>query len=376
VPDSIIPLYKKLLHHFVVETSTTVSPHSQEVWPRAVPQLTASHGFVLDGILALTSLHLSRITSSESERRLHADIANARLNRGLIPYRKSLENLTNANAEGLFSFSITTTAFILCIGADEHKALIESLVRDHEPPHHRRDKIKEAVSQSTRVFRCLRGSLVILVPCWEQISKGIIGPIVNRDWWPLPNPHLPEAIEEDRRLHALEKMWMFSGRRYEYYFDTLSTVLLQIRHSFALTSQLTIREGHDAGKTSDWTVVGQWLTQVSYEYVALLDRQTPEAWVILAHFAILLHRAEQYNQTWWIKNMAHNMVSTAALVVGESKRDWLEWPAGCVGVDLDRIWAHAELEELISPDPSPALSEMLSITDSIPRLMELPAPAV
>ncbi|KAF2660022.1 hypothetical protein K491DRAFT_106953 [Lophiostoma macrostomum CBS 122681] len=372
VPNSLIPMYKKLLHHFVVETSTTVAPNSQDVWPRAVPQLTSSHGFVLDGVFALTSLHLSRLTSSETERKLHADIANARLNRGLVPYRKTLENVTNENAEGLFSFSLTTTAFILIIGADEHKALIESLVCDSATSHCRQDHIQEAVAQSTRVLRCLRGSLVILVPCWEQVSTGIIGAIVKRDWWPLPNPHLPEAIEEDAKLHALEKMWMFSGRRYEYYFDTLSTALLRLRHSFALASQLTIREGHDVGKLSDWTLVAEWATHISFGYVDLLERQTIEAWIILAHWAILVHRAEQSPETWWIKNMSHNLVSTAALVVGESKRHLLEWPARSVGVDLDRLWAHSELERPASSDPSSALSEMLSITDSIPRVSELP----
>lgn len=339
IPDSLHLRFKEAIHHFITDTSATLAGNDagKAAWPAAIPKLASNHRFVLEGIFALASLHLSQIVGSEQERKLHFNIAADRMNKGLQLYRTELQDVTEENSEALFTFSTTITAFILVTVGEECNELIQSIRRQDLTSGQRQETITRIVFAITRILRCLRGVMVILVPCWQQIRDGILSPIVTRDWWPDPIPTFPEAIEEDRRLRALESMWAKPKRKYEYYFDTLAAHLKSLRESFALVSQLTIRTGPSneasAGRAlSDWTSIITWPVKVSAEYISLLEQPVPDAWVILAHFAILPSRVKGL---WWAKDLSSNLVSAAAFILDESEWSLIEWPATCAGVDLD-----------------------------------------
>jgi hypothetical protein len=89
-----------------------------------------------------------------------------------------------------------------------------------------------------RIFRSMRGVLVILVPCYHHIRSGILEPILERDWRPAPIVVTAEDIEIDRKLRRLELMWSQPGKTYEYSFDALRSALKDLRENFAVVARL------------------------------------------------------------------------------------------------------------------------------------------
>ena len=339
-PDVLRPRFTQLLSHFATETSATIAsdPLAQAAWCAAVPQLTSSHAFLLKGIFAVTALHLSRNVTAEKERSHLQAIAAAQMNTGLIRYRDTISNVTAENADALFLFSVTATSFTILATAEECHSLLQSISADNQDSASRDASIVALVHSIITSLRCIRGVRVILVPCWHHISNGILSSVVNRDWWPYPIPTSPSAIEEDRKIKEIEMLWMQPGRRYEYWFDTLIQALRKLRDDFALISQLVAGNGFDTkkgvGEDFDWSAVMTWPVGMPSDFIKLLEQRKPEAWVILAHYAILPSRA---GNIWWVKDFAPGIVSTAALVLGTNMWKWIEWPASAVGVDLNLL---------------------------------------
>jgi hypothetical protein len=355
-PDILRPRFKQLLHHFATETSATIShdASARAAWCAVVPQFAGSHAFFIKGIFAVTALHLSRNVTAEKERRhLHA-IASAQMNTGLIHYRNTISNVTAENAAALFMYSVIVTSFTFVATTDECNALLRSISSGSQQPAQRDASIVGLIQATTTAFRSIRGVRIILVPFWHHISKGILSPVVTRSWWPHSIPTSPQAIEEDRKLQNIEMLWMQPNRPYEFWFDTLIESLKTLRNDFALVSQLTAGNGFDTkrgtGENFDWSAVMSWPVEAPQEFNNLLEQRKPEAWVILAHYAVLSSRA---GKIWWVTQMAPNIISTAALVVGTHMWKWIEWPASIVGVDLDSLWHPATMSLHIQTGTQP-----------------------
>lgn len=347
-PDVSRPRFKQLLQHFAIETSPTIthSDAAQAAWCAAVPQLTARHPFVLQGAMAMSALHLSKHTGIEREQKYLRDIAALQMNTGLIRYREAISNVTEANAESLFIYSIATTVWIFFTTADDFRDILgqfDHLVHD---PHQRRVIETKLVSYVSRVLRTLRGVLVILVPCWHLVANGILADVAKRDWWPYPVPTSPEALEDDRKLASLEGLWMQPGHQYEYNVDALRQALKSLREDFARVSQLTVSQDATStryGRLVDWTCVLTWPIALPLAFVELVEARRPEAWVILAHYAILPAKVEFI---FWINEFAPNIITSAAMVLGQDMWKWIRWPAEVVGVDLDRFAATLQEDPL------------------------------
>ncbi|ORY05904.1 hypothetical protein BCR34DRAFT_42046 [Clohesyomyces aquaticus] len=334
--------FRELIHHFEVRTSSTLAtdPPAQRVWKTVVPTLAAVTPCILHGIIAVSAMHFARSLSNGKEKDIYLQIAAAQMNIGLSQYRTGLEDITEDNAEALFAFSVLTTTYVWVTATDECREVLSSLKLKGLCVERKEEVKMKLSSMMTKTLRALRGCLVILTPCWTRVSTGVLSAIVNRSWWPQSRyPTSPLAIEEDRMVHSIERMWVRPGRRYEYCLDTLASSLKLLREVFALVSLLTM----DANACGDPTPTGTltdrgamfvWPTQVSLDFVSLLEQNRPEAWVILAHFAILPGRVKG---VWWLDGMASPMVAAAALIAGKESRNFIEWPMREVGGDLDEI---------------------------------------
>jgi hypothetical protein len=69
--------------------------------------------------------------------------------------------------------------------------------------------------------------------------------------------------------------------------------------------------------------VQEWLIRVPAEYVQFLNQRRPEALAVLAHYAILLHRAANY---WFLQNTGKRLILLITSHLGPFWVDWLEWP--------------------------------------------------
>jgi hypothetical protein len=246
---------------------------------------------VVDGVFAVASLHLSYVKRGEAEKAFYFNVAIDQLNKGLVQYRKELLNVTESSAEALFSFATIMSSWVVATVGEECKTIIHPLKNGEVSAPQREAATADLAFATARIFRCLRGVLLILTPFWNLIVKGIFGPITQKDW-PHPLPASPTAAEVDRKLHALEEIWMKPESKYEYYFDTLAATLKSLRESFALISQLSIPASSELYgcqdlELPDWTSVMAWIIHAPIEFIVLLEKRVLEAWVILSHCAIL-----------------------------------------------------------------------------------------
>lgn len=328
---------KTILEHFAKATVSTLSSGlaSEAAWREALPLLASKHRFVTHGMLAAAALHLSQLGETHEERDSFHDIAAAQMNIGMTQYRAEIQNVTTQNAEALFAFSTTTTTYVLKTASTECDAMIKSIISCVEPEN--AASTARLVHTVCRIFRALRGVLVILVPCWDQIRGGPLQPVVQRDWWPPAIPVTEEELEVDRKLRMLEKMWSRPERTYEYTFDTLRYALKGLREVFALVSRLKSLVGPDNmanGRPFDWTSIIHWPVTFPLEFLALLEQQCVEAWVLVAHYAMLPQKA---THILWLDGWANNLITTTALVIGECNWDWIAWPATELDLDLERL---------------------------------------
>jgi hypothetical protein len=362
-PDILRPRFQQILHHFMQSTCATITPtESRSVWTEAIPQIAANNYFVLQSVFAVGSLHLSRCVGTERAQKSFHNIAAGQLSAGLSRYRDALQNITEDNAEALFTFSSFTTSFMLTVASDDSRAILRLLQNPGLTSRGRQKAISDLVVKTAGIIRSMRGVLIFLVPYWYHFMDTHLAPLMSRSWWPSPVPTTPEAIEENRRLHELERVWMRPGRKYEYHFDALRNTLKTLRECFALVSQLRVY-AETTGTAFDWSSVIAWPIGCSFEFVELLERQQPEAWMIMAHYAILLSRVGTF---WWLENLAPNVIATAAYALGESKWSLIEWPASIVGVDLN-TFRHGKTFTIPSPSHcdgfSPSLGSDTAISD-------------
>ncbi|KAJ4373214.1 hypothetical protein N0V83_003507 [Neocucurbitaria cava] len=328
--------FLQILKHFATDTIPTMLSlePAQAAWRKAVPILATNYKFLTHGILAVASLHLAQLAMTQEERQTYEDIAANQMNVGLTQYRVEVQDVTTQNAEALFAFSTTITTFVLHSAGAECKAILKLMKENDWSIEDRMESISALSNAVFRVFRSVRGVLVIIVPCWHHIVKGIFRPVIARDWWPPGVPTTPEEHDEDRKLQHLNTMWSRPGRTYDYSCDTLRHALKDLKEAFALVSRvMALAQSGDTvcASTFDWTVVFHWPVQLSLDFISLLEQRRMEAWVLIAHFAILLARA---TGVLWLDGLGTSLLATAALVIGEDNWNWIAWPAAAVNVDL------------------------------------------
>lgn len=344
VPEKYQIDFEHVLAHFATKTIPTLSPGSaaQNAWHKGLPIFALQHPFVLHGILALGCLHLSTLASTPEEKDRYQTRAATQMNTGLEQYRSEILNIRISNAEALLSFSTLFTTFTNYLSHTECKKALDTVQRGYQDTGPPEELISTLVNSVCNTFRCIRGVLVILVPCWHHLKSGLLQPIVERDWWPSPVVMTPEETVLDQKLRHLETMWSNPDRMYEYSHDTLRAALKSLREAFALNSRLAdyaVPGDASEPKMFDWTSIFDWPVSLSLDFISQLEQRRMEPWVIVAHFAVLPSTIEG---PFWIDGMGQNILSAAAIVIGEDNWHWIEWPASTIGVNLQTL-LHANI---------------------------------
>jgi hypothetical protein len=161
-----------------------------------------------------------------------------------------------------------------------------------------------------------------------------LGYVVQRPSWEAAIPVTEAHADDYRRLKNLELMWSNPNRAYEDRFDILRQAWQGLCACFTLVWNLIDNAplNHSAsGPSFDWTSIFHFPTQCSLSFVSLLEQHCIEAWVLMAHYAILHAKVKGL---WWLDGSAANIMGTAALVIGTKNWEWIAWPAAQTGYDL------------------------------------------
>ncbi|KAE8312711.1 hypothetical protein BDV41DRAFT_538592 [Aspergillus transmontanensis] len=287
----------ELMHKFSTETYYSLSSDALDhrVWQTSMPRKALEFDFLLDGILSIASLHTAA-TKAPLEARSYIDTALEYQNRALTPFRHALNNISPANCDAIYAYSLITIA---CRIAMPHLA-----IGDNEGPN--------MIENILHVFELLQGTTEIskMTRAWSSQSSF---PTVGDYWAPAAKCLDSETEEAFSRLTAINNQKNSTLPEAHRITDEAIDLL---RRCFCRYSTMK-----DPGS------VVTWLAVVNRRFVDMLRGLEPLSLLILGHWGVLLGQLD--GKIWWASNSGRALVTDIMGVCGtgvvEYGDAWL-WP--------------------------------------------------
>lgn len=282
------------MHKFSTETFKSVCTAESEyhVWQLAIPQLALQYDFLMNGILALASLHIAT-TIDPPASLAYIDTALQYHNLTFAPFRAAIDNLTPHNCEAVLAQSIVTTVIGIALprvtaARDESSNMTENIVV---------------------VFELLQGvkKIIHIGRSWIKLNLFTR----QRD---LGDDHDPTELDRETqaaldRLATLNDETLSSIDTDQYRIN--NDVIAHLRRCFSMFAN-----------SSDPTNVLAWLAAVDKEFVDNVRRRQPLALLILMHWGVLL--GELDGKWWWARNSGRALVSELLRVLRPGDMRWVE----------------------------------------------------
>lgn len=253
------------------------------------------YDFLMHGILALSALHLAE-ESTGTDHRKYSAIALGHHNQGLATYRLELGNITATNHAAVIGFSsITSTcsfAFSRPLTPNSTLAPIDDLAR---------------------IFSLIR-SWQPVVQAARKFQSEALAAESNDSQIPTFPAHAEEAFSHlhDLNLDTSRHADYHETEVYAFAIDTLKACLRSLS-----------RPDSSPHRISDW------VNDVPDRFVSLVMEHRTLAMIILAHYAVVLHR---FADTWWLKAWGPRLLEGIWWNLEPDCRDKVSWPREMVGI--------------------------------------------
>ncbi|KAE8395536.1 hypothetical protein BDV23DRAFT_168708 [Aspergillus alliaceus] len=307
-PPSTVPTHHdlrslELMHKFSTETYHSLSsrPSYDHAWQIIMPRKALDHDFLLDGILSIASLHTAA-TKGPTQARPYIDTALEYQNRALTPFRHALNNITPANCDVIYAYSVITIASGIVLPQ-------LSAENDGNP---------NTIENILHVFVLLQGTTEILKTNRAWLAQSSFPPV--GDYWEGAARSLDRETEEAfERLTAMNRQK--NSTFPEAYCITEEAVAL-LRRCFCRYSTMK-----DPGS------VITWLAVVNRRFVDTLRGLEPLSLLILGHWGVLLAKLD--GKVWWAFKSGRALVVDTLQVCGTDDvefRDAWAWPKQQLGL--------------------------------------------
>lgn len=297
------PLHEReLMHHYATILFHTIAADSDSyrpVWQIAVPREAQSYEFLMRGILAMSSLHLSHLWSGHEanteQAQAYKQMALSHCNSATAAFRSAVDNITPSNANAIFAFSHLMILF--SFGSSKRSATDL--------------KIEDPIGELLNLFTLLRGSMQIVRQHWNWIESGSMGLLLQRGP-PIKDRHYLPADAADA-LRYLEQLCEFSftgdskqGRIHQY-------AIQQLYDSFVMAEM----------QRPDWAIALRFPIIFPDSFFTCLRMREPMALVILAHYCVILYRAPM---RWWVADWSAQVIEAVFRSLDENWRQSIRWP--------------------------------------------------
>lgn len=340
----------ELLHQFTTETCFTLSDRSEShaLWQVTVPQVAFTQPFLMRGILAISSLHLSFLRPERHEYYNH--LANKNQGAALSTFRSLMTNMDPTNCDAFLAMSTLVVVY-----AFESPKSFQSLGFSHHTGEH-----------SYEWLPLIRGVYTIIMSNYQWIKNGKLSALLHdQDNGPPPTA-LPSLLEN--QLNELDTLCeQASGG--EEVVHVYQGALRSLRECFVRMNNRTIDE-------CEVSIAFLWPVVVPQEFVEHLHAREPIALIILAHYCVILHHLDSY---WWMNGWATYIVRKIDGELDDSMRPWLQWATKIVNVHeniLTNGTLHIPLQRArVSTDHGPAIDQPLSLSNDERNLVDAPTTA-
>ncbi|KAJ5794343.1 hypothetical protein N7457_000942 [Penicillium paradoxum] len=267
----------ELMHQFATETyaSLCISDSESKVWQTAIPRLALKHPYLMNGILALASMHIATTCLAPYEAQLYLDTGLQYYNRSITPFRNAIDSITPQNCNAVFAHSIVMIAVSiasprLTATKDESTSITENIVV---------------------LFELLQGVKKIL-----QVSKSWINLQLfsqGEYWKTTPVEVDPDTGAALAHLAALNDLVMIGIYSEQHRIN--KDVITHLRHCYAKFA-----------RSPDPAPVLAWLGAIQKDFVDSLKCRQPFSLLILMYWGVLLMELD--GKRWWARNAGRALV--------------------------------------------------------------------
>lgn len=294
-------LHLELLHHFELEMCHGLSLPAHEAmhFSKVSIQCALTTPYLMDQILAIAAAHRSTVCVADRQayyRRQAAELQTRGLSR---LNREGLDRPTGEtnNSLPMFLYSSFLAIHVMfdSLRHRELEALLDAFVT------------YLSAQRAVRTFAGLS---------WTEI-RPLVEYIVGRDYECFRQTHrrAAAASSEDCECAPLAALVQRSSL-HEADRATCSVVVDELQWTFDLSKAAS-------DPRSRVHFIGAWATHLPVEFLGLIKDRTPEALVILAYCAVLLHRSRRY---WIFDGAGQFLVWSISKHLGEPWADVLTWP--------------------------------------------------
>ncbi|KAH1488400.1 hypothetical protein LV164_002225 [Aspergillus fumigatus] len=284
-------LHMELFHHLYTETFPELdrrkyADHFHSIMPHLLKA-----PYVVNELLAFSALHLS---TKHPERQGYYRTHAAQLQtHALAIFKETTLEVNQETCVPLFFFSAILGLHTLC----------DVLV-------YRDNDFDQFVDKFVHCFRIQRGVRAICGKAWGLLHQSVVKPLLA-DGQSLYHfdGRLGAGCEKLLRLVQAANLGA-----------TLTDIYKQAIEHLQTSTNALIAAGILAGSNHGNTA---WPVLVPPEYIDLLLQRRPEALVILAHYAILLHSCRD---SWMFGDGGRFLIESIRDFLGPDWTEWLEWP--------------------------------------------------
>ena len=295
----------RLLHNWTLEAYKGFGDTSEEegFWQIEVPQLACAHPFLMHSLMAISCLHLAR--QSMDRRDHYPTIAAEHQNKALPAYRSTISNLERSRNEqkgrAMVAFAKLVPIYAVLSGPSADYQYSEA---------------SRVAAHLIESFSLLRGATEVLA-AFRDCQEGY--PVTSRASAVAGDIEL-SLNPEDAHLAILNPLISSELRVSPSGADDTSqassNALYLLRRCFAMlflaSKPVSIKR-----------TLCIWVESISNTYLEALSELRPGALMVLAHWCIMLKRAET---TWYLQGSARNIVSAIHGVLNEEWKARIAWP--------------------------------------------------
>ncbi|GIJ86828.1 hypothetical protein Asppvi_005724 [Aspergillus pseudoviridinutans] len=285
-------LHAELLYHLSAETlpSLSMGGNNLILLHKEAMKYGLAAPYLMNELLALAAIHLSIIRETQNEFYRHH--STQLQNHALRMFYETDSDLNIKSQVPAFIFSSILGMHLIC----------DTLVyRDHD--------FQAFLDRFIHYLRIHRGVRTVIGGNWNQMKETSLSPILNEAEARLQN-YMREGLVCSR-LHELIKASKLGPSITETYEQAIET----LQSSFN-ASQSDAAVGNIHGALA-WPII------VSLEYTNMLVHRRPEALVILAHYAVILHSCRDM---WVFGDGGRFLIRSIDRYLGPQWAEWLSWP--------------------------------------------------
>ncbi len=257
--------------------------------------------YLMHQILAMSALELS--TRTTESRNFYREYAIGLQNRALSLFNESNPALevTSANCVHMFLFSSSVGVHLLC-----------------DTLHYERDSLEGFIDRFTHCLSVYRGVLAIIGQCRHLLHETELEPGLK-----LSQVLKQQMDASGSECDALQDLINAA--------DVTPSTQKAYREPVLYLQQVFDAQRAASGNKTRVHLAFAWPMLISPDFVDMLRQRQAGALVILAHYAVLLHRGRAL---WLIGDGGQFLIESICGSLGSNWQEWLKFPKAALREDL------------------------------------------